>query len=88
MEKPRELFETELAGIREELLRLGVRPRESLQQSSAVQKEELLETSRRSTSIDVLHEALSLSAPTECRAARRVSAMPNRHLRGAGFLVF
>jgi hypothetical protein len=39
MEKPRELFETELAAIREELLRLGVRPRESLQQSSAIQKE-------------------------------------------------
>ena len=29
MEKPRELFETELAAIREELLRLGVCPRES-----------------------------------------------------------
>jgi hypothetical protein len=29
MEKPRELFETQLAEIREELLRLGVRPRES-----------------------------------------------------------
>lgn len=41
MEKPRELFETELAEIREELLRLGVRPRESLQQSSAIQKEVL-----------------------------------------------
>jgi hypothetical protein len=39
MGKPRELFETELAEIREELLRLGVRPRESLQQSSAIQKE-------------------------------------------------
>jgi hypothetical protein len=39
MEKPRELFETELAEIREELLRLGVRPSESLQQSSATQKE-------------------------------------------------
>jgi hypothetical protein len=36
MGKPRELFETELAEIREELLRLGVRPRESLQQSSAI----------------------------------------------------
>jgi hypothetical protein len=39
MGEPRELFETELAAIREELLRLGVRPRESLQQSSAIQKE-------------------------------------------------
>jgi hypothetical protein len=39
MGKPRELFETELAEIREELLRLGVRPSESLQQSSATQKE-------------------------------------------------
>jgi hypothetical protein len=39
MGKPRELFETELAEIREELLRLGVRPRESPQQSAAVQKE-------------------------------------------------
>jgi hypothetical protein len=39
MGKPRELFETELAEIRKELLRLGVRPRESLQQSSAIQKE-------------------------------------------------
>jgi hypothetical protein len=29
MKKPRELFETELAAIREELLRLGVRPSES-----------------------------------------------------------
>jgi hypothetical protein len=38
MEKSRELFETELAEIREELRRLGVRPRESLQQSSARQK--------------------------------------------------
>ena len=37
------LFETELAEIREELLRLGVRPRESLQQSSAIQKELLEE---------------------------------------------
>ena len=45
MGKPRELFETELAEIREELLRLGVRPRESLQQSSAIQKE-LLEDSQ------------------------------------------
>jgi hypothetical protein len=36
MGKPRELFETELAEIREELLRLGVRPREGLQQSSAI----------------------------------------------------
>ena len=42
MGKPRELFETELAEIREELLRLGVRPRESPQQSAGVQ-EELLE---------------------------------------------
>jgi DNA-binding ferritin-like protein len=41
MEKPRELFETELSEIREELLRLGVRPRESLQQT--VQKELLEE---------------------------------------------
>ena len=39
MGEPRELFETELAEIRKELLRLGVRPRESLQQSSAIQKE-------------------------------------------------
>jgi len=39
MKKPRELLETELAEIREELLRLGVRPRESGQQSAAVQKE-------------------------------------------------
>ena len=39
MEKPRELFETELAEIRKELLRLGVRSRESAQQSAAVQKE-------------------------------------------------
>ncbi|MGB7465776.1 MAG: hypothetical protein WBW14_23000 [Candidatus Acidiferrum sp.] len=30
MKKPRELYETELAAIREELLRLGARPRESL----------------------------------------------------------
>src|SRR5437016_4223113 len=29
MEKPRELYETQLAAIREELLRLGVCPRES-----------------------------------------------------------
>jgi hypothetical protein len=29
MKKPQELFETELAEIREELLRLGVRPREN-----------------------------------------------------------
>jgi hypothetical protein len=43
MEKPRELFETELAEIREELLRLGVRPRESSQQSAAIQKELLEE---------------------------------------------
>ena len=41
MGEPRELFETELAEIREELLRLGVRPRESLQQSSAIQTEPL-----------------------------------------------
>ena len=41
MGKPRELFETELAEIREELLRLGVRPSESLQQSSAIQTEPL-----------------------------------------------
>jgi hypothetical protein len=34
---------------------------------------ELLETSPRSTSIDVFHEALSLSAPTKCRAARRIA---------------
>jgi hypothetical protein len=39
MEKPPELFETELAEIREELRRLGVHPRENLQQSSAIQKE-------------------------------------------------
>jgi hypothetical protein len=39
MEKPRELFETELAEIRNELLRLRVRPSESLQQSSATHKE-------------------------------------------------
>ena len=39
MGEPRELFETELAEIREELLRLGVRPRESPQQSAAIQKE-------------------------------------------------
>src|ERR1700730_2165716 len=38
MEKPREKFETELAEIREELLRLGVRPGESLHKSSAIQK--------------------------------------------------
>src|SRR5580704_14731297 len=30
MKKPRELYEIELAAIREELLRLGVHPRESL----------------------------------------------------------
>jgi hypothetical protein len=41
MENPRELFETELAEIREELLRLGFRPSESLQQSSAIQTEPL-----------------------------------------------
>ena len=41
MEKPRELFETELAEIRKELLRLGVRPSENPQQSSAIQKEPL-----------------------------------------------
>jgi len=46
MGEPRELFETELAAIREELLRLGVRPRESLQQSSAIQKELLEEWQR------------------------------------------
>jgi hypothetical protein len=39
MKKPRELLETELAEIREELLRLGVRPRESPQQSELYQKE-------------------------------------------------
>jgi hypothetical protein len=39
MGKPRELFETELAEIREELLRLGAHPRESLQQSAAIQTE-------------------------------------------------
>jgi hypothetical protein len=39
MAEPRELFETELAEIREELLRLGVRPRESPQQSVAIQKQ-------------------------------------------------
>jgi hypothetical protein len=39
MKKPRELFETELAEIREELLQLGVRPSESPQQSAAIQKE-------------------------------------------------
>jgi hypothetical protein len=39
MEKPRELFETELEEIRNELLRLRVRPSESLQQSSATHKE-------------------------------------------------
>jgi hypothetical protein len=39
MGEPRELFETELAEIRKELLRLGVRPRESPQQSAAIQKE-------------------------------------------------
>jgi hypothetical protein len=39
MGEPRELFETELAEIRKELLQLGVRPREGLQQSSALQKE-------------------------------------------------
>jgi hypothetical protein len=38
MEKPREKFETELAEIREELLRLGVRPTESPQRSPAIQK--------------------------------------------------
>ena len=43
MEKRRELFETELAEIREELRRLGVRPRESSQQSAAIQKELLEE---------------------------------------------
>jgi len=43
MEKPRELFETELAEIREELVRLGVRPRENPQQSAAIQKELLEE---------------------------------------------
>jgi hypothetical protein len=43
MGKPRELLETELAAIREELLRLGVRPRESPQQSAAIQKELLEE---------------------------------------------
>jgi hypothetical protein len=36
MGEPRELFETELAEIREELLRLGVRPRERPQQSAAI----------------------------------------------------
>jgi hypothetical protein len=46
MGKPRELFETELAEIREELLRLGVRPRESPQQSAAIQKELLEEWQR------------------------------------------
>jgi hypothetical protein len=39
MEKPGELFETELAEIRNELLRLGVCSSESLQKSSATQKE-------------------------------------------------
>jgi hypothetical protein len=39
MVKPRELFEAELAEIREELVRLGVRPRESAQQSGSIQKE-------------------------------------------------
>src|SRR6516165_2415760 len=39
MEKPREKFETELAEIREELLRLGVRRTESPQRSAAIQKE-------------------------------------------------
>ena len=43
MEKPREKFETELAEIREELLRLGVRRTESPQRSAAIQKELLEE---------------------------------------------
>jgi hypothetical protein len=43
MEKPRKKFETELAEIREELLRLGVRPTESPQTSAAIQKELLEE---------------------------------------------
>ena len=38
MEKPPEKFEAELAEIREELLRLGVRPTESPQRSPAIQK--------------------------------------------------
>jgi hypothetical protein len=33
MKKPQELFETELAEIREELLRLGVRPKEEPDQT-------------------------------------------------------
>ena len=115
MGEPRELFETELAEIRKELLRLGVRPRESLQQSSAILEDwqhavhhwlyrmqsemalwaELaskLATTRSAReafddpwsfglagnvastqSIDVQREALSLSAPTKCRAARRIA---------------
>jgi hypothetical protein len=39
MEKPRELFETELAQIRQELLRLGVRPRESPTKLATVRSE-------------------------------------------------
>jgi hypothetical protein len=45
MKKPRELFETELAEIREELLRLGVRPRENpTERAASVKSEEQIVT--------------------------------------------
>ena len=48
MEKPSEKFETELAEIREELLRLGAHPTERPQRSAAIQKELLEEWQRAS----------------------------------------
>ena len=45
MKNPRELFETELAEIREELLRLGVRPRENpTERAASVKSEEQIVT--------------------------------------------
>ena len=45
MKKPRELFETELAEIREKLLRLGLRPRENpTERAASVKSEEQIVT--------------------------------------------
>jgi hypothetical protein len=88
MKKPRELFETELAEIREELLRLGVRPRESPQQSVAIQKE-LLEDWRQAGRywLDRMQSELALWGELGSKLATTRSAREAFTIRGASDLL-
>jgi hypothetical protein len=75
MEKPRELFETELAAIREELLLLGVRPRESPRQLAAIQKELLEDWQQASCHwLDRVQSEMALWAELRSNLARTRSA--------------